>query len=451
MYPHLDDPNAGTTHQPSSSTSSIYPTIDMHDDEVENTSSESDKDAPDCPYDPPIPEDDTVLTVPGAILHLIDKQYSVELAIGDFVIHSIRQGDNTIAVLACVNKEIQWPLSKEVAVVKLDDSHYFFAFRAPQGSEGDSSDDEDDCKAKEKSKKSKKKAKEGKELDNDVLNYGLTIVLKGQDSLLKELDEVLEHCSSFSVHRVVKKGDAEVLDAIEGSPGDLNSEKERCAAYWTTLAPNVEEYSTVAAKLIAAGSGRLIQGILWCGDVTSDRLKWGNDILKKRISPVEKYDINPETLKRIKRVKKVSKMTEKVATGVLSGVVKVSGFFTSSIANSKMGKKFFALLPGEVVLASLEGFSKIGDAVEIAGKNVMTTSSTVTTGLVQHRYGEEAAKATSQGLYAAGHAVGAAWAVFKIRQALNPKAILKPTELAKFSKHAEKKVKKSKKQLKLAN
>jgi spartin len=51
-------------------------------------------------------------------------------------------------------------------------------------------------------------------------------------------------------------------------------------------------------------------------------------------------------------------MTEKVANGLLSGVVKVSGFFTSSVVNSKAGKKFFSLLPGEVVLASLDGFSK---------------------------------------------------------------------------------------------
>lgn len=48
-------------------------------------------------------------------------------------------------------------------------------------------------------------------------------------------------------------------------------------------------------------------------------------------------------------------MSEKVANGVLSGVVKVSGFFTSSVVNSKVGK-FFGLLPGELVLASLDGF-----------------------------------------------------------------------------------------------
>ena len=66
------------------------------------------------------------------------------------------------------------------------------------------------------------------------------------------------------------------------------------------------------------------------------------------------------------RVKKLTKTTEKMASGVLSGVVKVSGFFTSSIVNSKVGKKFFSLLPGEIVLASLDGFSKfISDSLVI--------------------------------------------------------------------------------------
>lgn len=47
------------------------------------------------------------------------------------------------------------------------------------------------------------------------------------------------------------------------------------------------------------------------------------------------------------------------------------------------------------------------------------------------RYGEEAAHAASEGLDAAGHAVGTAWAVFKIRKALNPKTVIKPSALTK--------------------
>ena len=47
------------------------------------------------------------------------------------------------------------------------------------------------------------------------------------------------------------------------------------------------------------------------------------------------------------------------------------------------------------------------------------------------RYGEEAARATHEGLNAAGHAIGTAWTVFKLRKALNPKAAFKPISLAK--------------------
>ncbi|TYJ03597.1 hypothetical protein E1A91_A12G039100v1, partial [Gossypium mustelinum] len=108
-------------------------------------------------------------------------------------------------------------------------------------------------------------------------------------------------------------------------------------------------------------------------------------------------------------------------------VVKVSGFFTGSIVNSKVGKKFFNLLPGEIVLASLDGFT---------GRNVMSTTSVVTTGLVSQRYGGKAGKVTNEGLDAAGHAIGTAWAVFKIRKALNPKSVFKPTTLAKAAAQA---------------
>ncbi|MBA0688101.1 hypothetical protein Goari_005908, partial [Gossypium aridum] len=180
----------------------------------------------------------------------------------------------------------------------------------------------------------------------------------------------------------------------------------------------------------------VVKGILWCGDVTVDRLKWGNEFLSKRIKSGSTSEISPEALRRMKRVKKLTKMSEKVATGILSGVVKVSGFFTGSIVNSKVGKKFFNLMPGEIVLASLDGFNKVCDAVEVAGRNVMSTTSVVTTGLVSQRYGEKAGKVTNEGLDAAGHAIGTAWAVFKIRKALNPKSVFKPTTLAKAAAQA---------------
>lgn len=423
LYPEVthSNPEAPPPNRSPSSSSSLYPSLDMKD-LANNLFPDSDDLIQQNP-NPQSSSEDILIKLPGTIVHLIDKQESVELASGELMIVRLRQGENVVAVLARVGDEIQWPLAKDEAAVKLDESHYFFTLRVPGDGHVSSDDESDGCKGS----------------DDSVLNYGLTIASKGQEGLLKELDGILDKYSSFSVHEVKGSGKWEVLDgsvARSTSPDELGLEKrkevmeERSAAYWTTLAPNVEDYSGGVSRMIASGSGFLIKGILWCGDVTVDRLKWGNQFLKIRMGPGSASEINPGTLRRIRRVKKLTKTSEKMATGVLSGVVKVSGFFTSAVVNSAVGKKFFSLLPGEIILASLDGFNKVCDAVEVAGRNVMSTTSTVTTGLVSHRYGDQAAEVTNEGLDAAGHAIGTAWAVFKIRKAINPKSVVKPTTLA---------------------
>ncbi|KAI9109594.1 hypothetical protein K1719_019224 [Acacia pycnantha] len=429
--PSLPSPNANSSSHTSSS--NLYPSLDPSDFAQNLITYDCTSSAPSAP---PLPHEDelsapssahneevlsasgdVLLKIPGAVLNLIDQQYSVVLASGDFTIIRLRQGGSAVAVLARVADKIQWSLAKETATVKVDASHYFFSFFFP--------DQNDEGEVRKR------------DVGSYVLSYGLTIASKSQEALLKQLDAILEKYSNFSVQEVSEdaKKMGEALDtsvAKEMSPADLNSGENKelmegtCAAYWTTIAPNVEDYSGTAAKLITQGSGHLIKGILWCGDVTGERLKVGNEVLKKKLAPGEKAEVSPETLKRIKRVKAVTKMTEKVATGLLSGVVKVSGLFATSMANTKAGKKIIKYIPEEVLLASLDGFGKVCDAVEVSGKHVMSTTTTVTTDLVNHRYGEEAAKATNEGLDAAGHAAGAAWAVFKIRQSFTPKGFLKP-------------------------
>ncbi|KAK1296543.1 hypothetical protein QJS10_CPB15g00433 [Acorus calamus] len=386
----------------------MYPSVDVND-LVENLFPDIHKDDEEEAFPsrnaPAAIVEEALVKIPGAIVHLIDRQESVELGSGDLTVVRLRQGNDALAVLVRVGGKggdgLRWLLAKDEAVVKLDEAHYFFTLRVPDG-----------------------KA----EVDSDsILNYGVTFsASKGRDGLLRELDGVLENYSAFSVQKVSKK-----VEEI-GKVGRAVEEEKAAGVYWTTLAPNVEDYSGSVARVIAAGSGQLIKGIFWCGDVTVDRIKWGSEFMKKRMDPkLKPAKISPKALRRIKRVKKVSKMSDKVVSGILSGVVKVSGFFTSSVVNSKAGKKFFGLLPGEIVLASLDGFGKVCDAVEHVGKNVLSTSSVVTTGLVSHRYGDQAAEITHEGLGAAGHALGTAWAVFKIRKALNPKSAIKPTTLVK--------------------
>ena len=249
----------------------------------------------------PVPQssEEVLVKIPGAIVHLIEKDNSVELACGDLTIVGLRQGENIVAVLARIGDEIQWPLAKDEAAVKLDESHYFFSLSVPANGSPENEDDDDD----------ESSVHEGVRFD--VLNYGLTIASKGQENLLKEFDKILETYSCFSEQKVEGKGNWEVLDgsvARETTPHELESEekkkdliRESSAAYWTTLAPNVEDYSGRVAKLIAAGSGQLIRGILWCGDVTVDQLKWGNDFFKRRMGPGSNKEISPGTLRRMKR------------------------------------------------------------------------------------------------------------------------------------------------------
>ncbi|XP_073309647.1 protein EARLY-RESPONSIVE TO DEHYDRATION 7, chloroplastic-like [Primulina huaijiensis] len=422
LYPEVIQSNPDSTPFASDTrskngSSSLYPSVQKEDlarnifieEEGEEASYEEVKKAS------PESSEEVLIRIPGAIVHLIDQERSVELASGEFSIIQLRQGDNYVAALARMGEEIQWPLAKDEAAVKLDESHYFFTLRIPN---------------------------EDYETGGDnILNYGLTIAAKGQEPLLRQLDSVLEKFSSFKVEKApeaVEKG--WLASAKDLSPAEMEGKKEEmersASAYWTTLAPNVEDYGGSVARMIAAGSGQLVRGILWCSDVTADRLKWGNEFLKKRMTKGSSSEVSPQALRRMKRVKQMTKMSENVALGILSGVVKVSGFFISPVANSKVGQKFFSILPGEIILASLDGFNKVCDAVEVAGKNVMSTTSVLTTSLVSHKYGEKAAEVTSNGLGAAGHIFGVTWAVFKIRKALNPKSVLNPSKFMKATAQA---------------
>lgn len=301
LYPEVIHTNPEAVSLPaskpssSSSSSSLYPSVDTQE-LAEKLFPDDGSVSPGNPTNLQSSEE-VLIKIPGAIVHLIEKDNSVELASGDFIIVGLRQGNNVVAVLARVGDEIQWPLARDEAAVKLDESHYFFSLRVPANGSLENEDDEISVS-------------NDKDQECDLLNYGLTFASKGQKGLLKELDRILEKYSCFSVQKVKGLGNWEVLDgsvARKTSPEELETKETKelirksSAAYWTTLAPNVEDYSGSVARMIAAGSGQLIRGILWCGDVTVDRLKWGNDFLKKRMGPGSNSEISPESLKRIKR------------------------------------------------------------------------------------------------------------------------------------------------------
>ncbi|XP_020973686.1 senescence/dehydration-associated protein At3g51250 [Arachis ipaensis] len=134
--------------------SSLYPSLDVDDlsDLVQTLFPRNDTRSSDgsvhSPSAPPAATEEVLIRIPGAILNLVDTHYSVELASGDFSIIRLRQGDSAVAVYACVADKIQWPLAKDETAVKVDDSHYFFSFRPPMGSESNSDSDEEDQRSR---------------------------------------------------------------------------------------------------------------------------------------------------------------------------------------------------------------------------------------------------------------------------------------------------------------
>ncbi|KAJ0766499.1 putative senescence/spartin-associated [Helianthus annuus] len=62
--------------------------------------------------------------------------------------------------------------------------------------------------------------------------------------------------------------------------------------------------------------------------------------------------------KSLKSVRKLSKMTESMSKAMLNGVGIATGSVMGPVVRSQAGKTFFSMVPGEVLLASLDAVSK---------------------------------------------------------------------------------------------
>ncbi|KAL1363501.1 hypothetical protein AAHE18_03G153300 [Arachis hypogaea] len=137
---------------------------------------------------------------------------------------------------------------------------------------------------------------------------------------------------------------------------------------WREFAPRVDDYNHFLAKAIAGGTGQIVKGIFICSNAYTNKVQKGGETIlnshaderngvvarEKTAAASKKSKIN----KNLKRVRKLSKMTEKLSKSLLNGVGIVSGSVMTPVLKSKTGKKFLKMLPGEVLLASLDALSK---------------------------------------------------------------------------------------------
>ncbi|CAL1414300.1 unnamed protein product [Linum trigynum] len=355
------------------------------------------------PKPKPTTKQETVLKIPGCTAYLVDEGEALELASGDFTIARVVAPNNSggfpLATVVKVGGHLQWPLTRDEPVVKLDSRHYLFSLPMRRGGR--------------------------------PLSYGLTFPRHVSTKIAAVLDSFLAENSCFS-------GSGSPVSSSSGSSSSSNLE-------WKQLAPRVEDYNNVLARGIAEGTGQIVRGIFMCSNVYSnlvhscaemilnggggggkgDRVSYGGAPPAGGMNSSKKSNGGAKSgggpnQNSLKRVRDLSKMTEEVSKAMLDGANVASSSVMAPLLNSQAGKLLLASLPGEVIFASLDAINKILDAAEAAEKQALAATTAATTRVVSQRYGEGAAETTGDVLATAGHATNTAWNVVKFRRAVNP-------------------------------
>lgn len=319
---------------------------------------------------------EVLLQIPGCRAHLMDGGEALELANGEFKLERIMEDEVSLATIIKVGEDLQWPLTKDEPVVKLNSLNYLFSLPMKDG---------------------------------DPLSYGVTF-LEQNSSSLSWLDLFLKDNSCFS-----------------SSSCNANNKN---IINWKEYAPKIDDYNNILAKAIAQGTGQIVQGIFKCSNSYANQVNKGGEMILSNppAAGVERSGSSPSTTQNnktainrsLKRVRKLTKMTEKLSKSMLDMVGVASGSVMGPVMKSQAGRAFFAMVPGQVLLASLDAVNKIMDAAEAAEKQALLATTKATTRIVSERFGESAGEATGDVLATAGHCTNTAWNVFKIRKAINP-------------------------------
>ncbi|KAJ6372345.1 hypothetical protein OIU76_026766 [Salix suchowensis] len=256
-----------------------------------------------------------LLQIPACTVHLMEAGEALELAKGDFSIVRILEDNISLATVVKIGDDLQWPLTKDEPVVKLDLLHYLFSLPMKDG---------------------------------DPLSYGVAF-LEEYGSSLGLLDSFLCELSCFS-------------------GAEASSARSTRNVDWKEFAPNVEYYNNFLAKAIAGGTGQVVKGIFKCSNAYTNQVHKGGEMILSRAA--EQKNGAMETVrsssrsagstkkskvnKSIKRVRKLSRMTEKLSKTMLTGVGLATGSVITPLVKSQAGKAFLSMVPGEVLLASLD-------------------------------------------------------------------------------------------------
>uniref|UniRef100_A0A6N2MTD2 Senescence domain-containing protein n=1 Tax=Salix viminalis TaxID=40686 RepID=A0A6N2MTD2_SALVM len=320
---------------------------------------------------------EVLLQFPGCTVYLMYEGEALEVAKGKFTIARVL--DKSVAIATIIKAgDLQWPLTKDEPVVKLDSLNYLFSLPL---------------------------------VDGGSLSYGVTFSEQYRSSL-SSLDSFLSEHSCFSASTAIRTKNID----------------------WKEFAPRIEDYNNVLAKAIAQGTGQIVKGIFMCSNIYSTQVRDVGEMLLTRGAEEENGfkareierntnggDTNKSRAnKRLKRVRNLSKMTENLSKATLDVVEAATGSVMTPMVNSQAGKKLLASVPGEVLFASLDAVNKILSAAEVAEIQVLSATTIATSRIVTDRFGENAGEITEDMLATTGQCTNTAWNLIKIRKAINP-------------------------------
>lgn len=324
--------------------------------------------------------EENIIAINGVRVHLSDDgkglNNGIELATGNFslvrlvMVQEISENEKTmISVIAKVGDNLRWPVTKAVLVEKIDKLRYSFSVCLPP-------------------------AEGGVETENglsEILNYVVSFKAEEDSSSLDLMDEYLDKYACLS------PDPSKLIEVSEG-------------------------YNSVLARAISAGSQQIVNRLQFCSSLYSSLLREqaeANNL--PRLTSGESEPRSPTYITdALQRAKELTLKTDEWSEQALKGLLFANGAASNCVIKSEVGKMFFETLPGESLLASLDGAGQILGAVQNLGKDVICSTSEAAIDIVANRCGENAGRITADVLNVAGHTLSAVWNVTRIAKIIYP-------------------------------
>lgn len=139
-------------------------------------------------------------------------------------------------------------------------------------------------------------------------------------------------------------------------------------------------------------------------------------------APIVKGDgeeMSPRMRKRVDQARRMSAVAKLLSRTVLKGAISATGhvanFLGTAISGAPPVRAFMSSdARRDVVVASVDAFAQVVEAVETAGKSLAMVTSSVGTEIVQQKFGEQVGLVAQDGMGAMGNMIDSMWTLNKL-------------------------------------